>query len=231
MLKKVSIILIAALISAVVSAEDVQLAPDHPDHYTVTKGDTLWDIAGKFLAKPWQWPEIWHANPQIKNPDLIYPGDELVLVYRDGMPSLELKGGERHLGGRDYKLEPTIREYPNEDAIKAIPLDAIRPFLDRPLVVDEGVLEDAPYVVSSPDQHLITGAGNRIYIRGITDQSITRYTIFRKGGAYRNPGDAISGVPGSATGEILGYEALDVGDAVIEKFEKDNNLHYTPAEE
>lgn len=218
MLKKISIVLVAALISAAVSAEDVQLAPNHPDQYTVRKGDTLWDIAGKFLARPWQWPDIWHANPQIKNPDLIYPGDELVLVYKDGMPSLELKGGERHLGGRTYKLEPTIREYPNEEAIKAIPLDSIRPFLDRPLVVDEGVLEDAPYVVSSADQHLITGAGNRIYVRGITDESVTRYTIFRKGDAYRDPGDAISGVPGTATGKILGYEALDVGDAVIQKF-------------
>lgn len=218
MLKKLMIFLAAALISASVSAEDVQLAPNHPDHYTVIKGDTLWDIAGRFLTKPWQWPEIWHANPQIRNPDLIYPGDELVLVYKDGKPSLQLKGGEQYLGGRTYKLEPTVREYPHEAAIHAIPLDAIRPFLDRPLVVDDGVLEDAPYVVSSPDQHLVTGAGNRIYVRGITDKKVTRYTVFRKGEAYRDPGNAISGVPGTATGKILGYEALDVGDAVIQKF-------------
>jgi nucleoid-associated protein YgaU len=35
-------------------------------------GDTLWDISGKFLSEPWQWPELWQANPQA---DLIYPGD------------------------------------------------------------------------------------------------------------------------------------------------------------
>ena len=59
---------------------DVQLRQGHPDSYTVVRGDTLWDISGKFLSKPWQWPEIWHANPQVENPHLIYPGDRLSLV-------------------------------------------------------------------------------------------------------------------------------------------------------
>lgn len=44
------------------------------DTYTVKKGDTLWGISkryGKDLAA------MIAANPQIKNPNLIYPGDEV----------------------------------------------------------------------------------------------------------------------------------------------------------
>lgn len=59
-----------------------ELAPDAPDKHVVVPGDTLWGIAGKFLEKPWRWPELWRFNrEQIRNPHLIYPGD---IVYLDG---------------------------------------------------------------------------------------------------------------------------------------------------
>lgn len=50
--------------------------------YVIKKGDTLWDLAFKFLGNPFDWPRIWHVNPYIKNPDLIYPGDSLVIPGR-----------------------------------------------------------------------------------------------------------------------------------------------------
>jgi hypothetical protein len=79
----------------VVVADEVQIKPDHPDRYTVQKGDTLWDIASRFLQSPWQWAKVWKTNEQIKNPHLIYPGDVIVFNYVDGKPEISVLRNEK----------------------------------------------------------------------------------------------------------------------------------------
>ena len=93
----------------------VELNDDIPETYIVKKGDTLWGISGMYLREPWLWPELWDVNPQIDNPHLIYPGDELYLVWIDGQPRLRLRRG------RDVKLEPNMRVSPLDLAIPIIP--------------------------------------------------------------------------------------------------------------
>jgi len=192
-------------------ATEPQLRPGHPTEYVVQRGDTLWDIAGRFLMHPWQWPEIWRANPQVRNPHLIYPGDRLVLTWVDGRPVVSVMPGEVHLGGRNFKRSPTAREEANLEPIRAIPLEAIAPFLERHRVLDAAAAENAPYIVSSQDQQLVAGPGNRIYARGLADAVPgDRFVIVRTGTVYR------SYVPGRPDlGEPLGYEALYVGDALV----------------
>ena len=74
---------------------NVQLAANAPERYVVVKGDTLWAISAKFLSDPWRWPDLWKVNPQIANPHLIYPGDEVALSYVEGQPQLTVRrGGE-----------------------------------------------------------------------------------------------------------------------------------------
>ena len=71
----------------------IPMSPSAPDRYVVQPGDTLWDISAKFLTDPWYWPEIWHINPQVANPHLIYPGDELALTWVNGRPQVTLASG------------------------------------------------------------------------------------------------------------------------------------------
>jgi hypothetical protein len=50
-----------------------------PSSYVVRRGDTLWGICDQYYRNPYEWPRLWSYNPDVKNPNWIYPGDELHL--------------------------------------------------------------------------------------------------------------------------------------------------------
>ncbi|MBT8449726.1 MAG: LysM peptidoglycan-binding domain-containing protein [Gammaproteobacteria bacterium] len=181
------------LFLSVLTVQGVELKDGHPEIYFVKKGDTLWDISAMFLNKPWLWPEIWHVNPQVDNPHLIYPGDELRLVYVDGKP--------RIVRNNDLKLSPEVRVLSEGDAIPTIPLDIIRPFLSTPRILNDDEIDSAPYILAADSQRLIFGQGNKVYFRGEKDENLSAYSLFRKGDAYYDP----------ETNELLGIEAIHLG--------------------
>lgn len=186
------------------------LRGDHPDTYTVVRGDTLWDISGRFLTKPWVWPELWHANPQIENPNLIYPGDTIHLDYVEGRPRLSVERGNgdggNGSGGRygpgSGRVQPRVRESPLASAIPAIRLDKIEGFLVAHRVVDPAQFAAAPYVLAGDSRRIIIGAGDRFYSKGKIEPNAS-YGIFRKGAVYVDPD----------TKEFLGLEATSIGTA------------------
>ncbi|KAA0873781.1 LysM peptidoglycan-binding domain-containing protein [Nitrincola tapanii] len=185
---------------AEVRQDRLQLKEGHPTEYVVVKGDTLWDISGRFLDRPWLWPEIWGVNPQIDNPHLIYPGDVIYLTWVDGQPRLSLRptSGVR-------KLSPQVRVLPLDQAIPAIPLRDIISFINNNLVVDEDLLQDAPYVVGGDNRRIITGAGDRVYARGHLKSDDRHQVIYRPAKPYYDP----------VTGELLGHELFKVADATV----------------
>lgn len=169
MFKPILALCAGALFCAAVFAADDALRDDHPDTYVVQKGDTLWDIAGRFLNHPWLWPEIWQANPQIENPHLIYPGDVLTLVYSDGRARVTLESG----------FGPRIRAESLVDAVTAIPLADVLPFLERLRVLDGDEAERLPYIVAMEENRLRATEGQLAYIRGLDVAPGTRVLIVR----------------------------------------------------
>ena len=192
----VCLLLLSLLFSGWLQAE-VELNAEVPETYIVKKGDTLWGISGMYLKEPWLWPELWDVNPQIDNPHLIFPGDELYLVWVDGRPRLRVRRG------RDVKLTPSMRVTQLDLAIPIIPLDQIGPWLLRHRIMEAEDLNDSAYVVAADQRHLITGPGDKVYGRGLFPDGERAYGIYRPGDTYRDP----------LTDELLGYQAQDIGNA------------------
>ena len=158
MIKPLRTVLTAALLTIATYGVAAELTADHPDTYVVKKGDTLWDIAGRFLKKPWLWPEIWQANPQVKNPHLIFPGDVLSLAYLDRV---------------------AMQEGPRQEApITGVPLSEVESFLKDLRVVDE--FESLPYVVGLEEDRLRATSDQVVYVKGLSDaQPGQRYLVVR----------------------------------------------------
>lgn len=177
-IKKIFHLILVTMLASVAMAQDVSVRADHPDEYVVVKGDTLWDISGKFLEKPWQWPSIWQANPQVANPHLIYPGDRLSLVYIDGQPRLMLNSDNRIV-----KLSPDIHST-DTGAIPAIDWETIKPFVTNARVFLPGELSELPYVVANEDNRMVADARKLTYVRGISGRVGQDFAIVRLRNIY-----------------------------------------------
>ncbi len=194
------------------------LKADAPEFYTVRRGDTLWDISKIFLTSPWRWPQLWGMNmTQVRNPHLIYPGQELVLEKADGRARLRF-GGPVLRGGLAREEVPVVRMSPTmrydalgDNALPMLKAHLIEPFLAEPLVVNEATFSFAPRLVAAQDERVLLARGDRAYARSSNEMlplSVApgeprEWRMFRQATPLKDPG----------TGEILGYEAHYLGRA------------------
>lgn len=145
----------------VVSSLSFSQTPEYKD-YTVTKGDTLWDISNNELKDPFLWPKVWKENPEIKNPDLIYPGQKIRIPL--------------------YLLQKEIKP-----VVKPEIMPEIRPEMKQEVRVEQ---KPAP-VIPKPVQKMVTPAPreylvdrNLLIVSGyITD------SVHSVGAIYDKPGD------------------------------------------
>lgn len=202
-MRRILIAFVALAFSAVVYAQNVELKENHPTTYTVVRGDTLWDISGRFLKKPWLWKEIWQVNPSIKNPNLIYPGDMLSLTYVNGKPRISLNRGKSR---GTVKLSPSVRSEALVDAIPTVSLQSVNAFLTKNRIVSNTkYFDNKPYVVGGENGSVVSGAGSKVYIKGKLPENETGFGLFRQAKEFRDP----------KTNELLGVNADEIATATL----------------
>lgn len=182
---------------------------DAPNRYIVKKGDTLWDISGHYLDSPWRWKEIWATNKQIKNPNLIYPNDILILCVIQGKTLIGVDTGEgcagveKQLTGK--VVASTVAVTSIENSIPAIPRSAIQHWLDKTIIVNPKDFNTTPYVLASKKRNLITASGDKIYTKGIPLIVGQRYGVYREGELYVEP----------RTQKVIGLEVTQVATGLV----------------
>ncbi|MDO8719244.1 MAG: LysM peptidoglycan-binding domain-containing protein [Polaromonas sp.] len=198
------------------------LAPHAPDSYTVKRGDTLWAISGLFLKHPWRWPELWGMNlADIRNPHLIYPGQQLYLEKTNGRARLRTRRGANDGGPPTdtVRLSPRTRYESLADAsIPTLSPNAIEPFLAEAMIVDATTFALAPRIVAAQEGRVLLSRGDRAYARGQYTGGDNKgkplsdaqgepkdFRVFRNATPLKDP----------TTQEILGYEAQYVGKAEL----------------
>lgn len=140
-----------------------QFADDAPDAHRVVRGDTLWDLASRFLRDPWCWPQVWENNRDaVANPHWIYPGQTIRLDRARGLLTSS--------AGDDATL-PVARLAPGmrAEAIALAPVPLMASswlsLLRRTPLMSEAGIAQAPRIVALSAERRMAGAGDRVYVR------------------------------------------------------------------
>lgn len=141
--------------------------------YIVRKGDTLWDITHNILKDPFLWPKVWNANREIRNPDLIYPGQRIRIPLSALRPELvseeeEIRPEEvQTLKEEEAKVEEKkVAMTPRIEIMEQKSPDYL---VDKNLLIASGYISrsipDEGSIIGSPYGRISLGKGDYIYIK------------------------------------------------------------------
>lgn len=192
------------MLSTVASA--VTIKSNAPETYTVKEGDTLWAISGLYLDEPWHWKRLWAQNRQIKNPHLIYPGDQI--HFKDGTLSITRAGGGNV---RAVRLTPEMREVPLDTGVPALSYNQLSSTVVEMEFLSAEEIKELPYIIASEDQRIMGTKDRRVYISEELEPGKV-YNIYAQGETYKAKRGQNYNVPVE-----LGTELIKTGEVRIER--------------
>jgi hypothetical protein len=158
------------------------------EEYIIQKGDTLWDISSDKLEDYFLWPKLWGVNPQIKNPDLIFPGTKIMIPSKEELMRMFPKP-EKEIRA---VTKPVVTE-----VAKAMPKKYM---MDKELYILSGwISEDFPSIGrihSAADIRTMVGKNEIVYLKAPSyTRNGDKFLVIRKVKKVKHP----------KTGASLGY--------------------------
>lgn len=189
--------------------------------YTVSLGDTLWSISIKELIDPFLWPMIWKENPEIKHPDLIYPGQKIripaYLLQRQIIPQTK-KEPESLKKPEPEKTAELSAEAKEEE--KRVAAELISEPKQKEEIIEIGmqvstgyvadILDSRGEIVGAPSERFLLGKSDYAYVTTVNEtKNGDKFYIIRSLGEIKHP----------ATGDFMGYliEITGVAEVVGEE--------------
>ncbi|MEI7614573.1 MAG: LysM peptidoglycan-binding domain-containing protein [Betaproteobacteria bacterium] len=146
--------------------------PEGSRTHIVVKGDTLWDLAGKYLGNPFAWPQIWELNQWIKDPHWIYPGDPLVIDLARAVAT------SASLPEAVAALQPDVKRAESSAVRKPELGFTFQDYIQLPFLADGGA--EAHYsaqgafaiIANKREDRKYLGEGETVYVNAGTEQGV-----------------------------------------------------------
>ena len=156
--------------------------PDGSRSHVVQKGDTLWDLANKYLGNPYAWPQIWELNQWVKDPHWIFPGDPIVIDLARAVANAA------SVPPAVTELQPDNRPSGISVAQKPELAFSFQDFIQLPFLAPEGAA--AHYksqgafriTANQRSERKYLGEGETVYLSAGTDQGLKegdRFVVLR----------------------------------------------------
>ncbi|MBI5099629.1 MAG: LysM peptidoglycan-binding domain-containing protein [Nitrospirae bacterium] len=211
------------IISLLLYSSNIQAQDNESREYVIQRNDTLWGISNTKLEDPFLWPKLWSVNPHINNPDLIHPGEKIIIPSKEKLAESQPETEKKSVSEVKHK---TIKsDIGNAPPAVETPAKLHKKYLvNKNLYISIGwISEDFPgigKITATPSGRKIAGKNDVVYlsldnkaslIDAQTEHSKNRFFTIRDIRTVNHP----------VTGKILGHLIRITG--ILELIGMDNN--------